>query len=96
MSKLAAGVSIALLALFIRILYTIFASFINTAAFNLRTGGTTAEKTVLNVLPEFILTMTLLAAGIISRNLQREKNAILNEKNSANRRSHSTAPVGQA
>ncbi|KAI9738042.1 MAG: hypothetical protein M1818_005470 [Claussenomyces sp. TS43310] len=71
--KLVGGVVVALIALFVRMLYTVLGAFINTASFNPRTGGTTAEKVFLDVLPEFILTFALLAAGVASRNLKYER-----------------------
>jgi hypothetical protein len=65
--------------LLIRILYTTLSAFINTVSFNLRTGGTITEKVVLDVLPEFIFTFVLLAAGIASRNLRYERELKLNQ-----------------
>ena len=62
-----------MLAMVVRILYTTLGAFIKTASFNLRTGGTIAEKVVLDLLPEFIFTFALLAAGIASRNLKYER-----------------------
>lgn len=59
--------------LVIRILYTTSSTFINTVSFNLRTDGTITEKVVLDVLPEFIFTFALVAAGIASRNLKYER-----------------------
>ncbi|OBT40906.1 hypothetical protein VE00_08783 [Pseudogymnoascus sp. WSF 3629] len=71
--QLIRGVAVAIFALVIRILYTTLSAFINTASFNLRTGGTITEKVVLDLLPEFIFTCALLAAGIASRNLNYER-----------------------
>lgn len=71
--KLVGGAVIALIALFIRILYTVLGAFITSASFNPRTGGTTAEKILLDILPEFILTVALVTAGIASRNLRYER-----------------------
>jgi hypothetical protein len=62
-----------MLALVVRILYTTLGAFINATSFNLRTGGTIAEKVVLDLLPEFIFTFALLAAGIASLNLKYER-----------------------
>lgn len=64
---------ISLVALLIRILYTVVCAFINSASFNPKTGGTTAEKIFLDVLPEIILTIILLIAGVASRNLRYER-----------------------
>ncbi|KFY76387.1 hypothetical protein V499_03963 [Pseudogymnoascus sp. VKM F-103] len=71
--QLIRGVVVAMLALVVRILYTTLGAFINATSFNLRTGGTIAEKVVLDLLPEFIFTFALLAAGIASRNLKYER-----------------------
>ncbi|KFZ25178.1 hypothetical protein V502_00347 [Pseudogymnoascus sp. VKM F-4520 (FW-2644)] len=71
--QLIRGVVVAMFVLVVRILYTTSIAFINTASFNLRTGGTITEKVVLDVLPEFIFTFALLAAGIASRNLKYER-----------------------
>lgn len=72
-SKLIGGVVVALIALFVRILYSVLGAFINSASFNPRTGGTTAEKVVLDILPEFIFTLALLGSGVASRNLAYER-----------------------
>lgn len=69
----------ALVALLVRILYTVLGGFINSASFNPRTGGTIAEKIVLDILPEFILTMALLGSGVASRNLAYERQASVNQ-----------------
>ncbi|KAG0646344.1 hypothetical protein D0Z07_8251 [Hyphodiscus hymeniophilus] len=79
---LAVGVSVAVICLIVRILYTVLSAFINTASFNFRTGGTLAEHIVLDVLPEFILVLALLTAGIMSRNLKYEAEAALRSKDS--------------
>ena len=55
-------------------------AFINTGSFNVRTGGTTVEKVVLDVLPEFILVFVLLAVGLSSRNLKHEREAAEHSK----------------
>ncbi len=72
--------TLALVALFLRILYTLLAALINSASYNPRTGGTTAAKIVLNVIPEFLLTLVLLVVGILSRNLANER---INEEGDA-------------
>jgi hypothetical protein len=77
--KLAGGAVIALTALFIRILYTVLGAFISSASFNPRTGGTTAEKIFLDILPEFILTIALVTVGVASRNLRRERQVPSNQ-----------------
>ena len=59
----------------VRILYVVFEAFLNTGSFNVRTGGTVTEKAVLDVLPEFILVLALLAVGFASRNLKHERQA---------------------
>jgi hypothetical protein len=64
---------VALIALFVRILYSVLGAFINSASFNPRTGGTTAEKAVLDILPEFIFTLALLGSSVASRNLAYER-----------------------
>jgi hypothetical protein len=64
---------VALIALFVRILYSVLGAFINSASFNPRTGGTTAEKVVLDILPEFIFTLALLGSSVASRNLAYER-----------------------
>jgi len=71
--QLAAGVVVALVCLLVRIVYLILASFINSSSFNLRTGGSLAERIFLNVLPEFILVLALLVTGFASRNINFEK-----------------------
>lgn len=78
--QLATGVAIAVVCLIIRILYTVLSAFINTLSFNVRTGGTVAEHVVLDVLPEFILVIVLLAAGLASRNLKYEAEAASRSK----------------
>ena len=76
-SKLIRGVVVGLIALLIRILYTLLGSLINSASFNPKTGGTVAEKIVLDVLPEIVLVFALIAAGIASRNLKYERRALI-------------------
>jgi len=90
--QLAAGLTVALVALIVRILYTVLSSFINTPSFNPRTGGTTAEKVVLDVLPEFILVLALLSTGFASRNLAYEREAAEQQKGRRHR-DRSTTPV---
>ncbi|KIM98602.1 hypothetical protein OIDMADRAFT_31384 [Oidiodendron maius Zn] len=71
--QLIRGVVVGLIALLIRILYTLLGSLINSTSFNPKTGGTVAEKIVLDVLPEIVLVFALIAAGIASRNLKYER-----------------------
>jgi hypothetical protein len=81
-SQLAIAVSISTVCLILRILYTVLSAFINTQSFNVITGGTVAEHVVLDVLPEFIMVIALLAAGIASRNLKYEAEAASRSKDS--------------
>jgi len=69
---LVGGVTIALIALIIRILYTVLSALIDSESYNPISGAPTAVKVILDVLPEFFLTLVLLAAGIASRNLRCE------------------------
>ena len=71
----------------------VLASFINTASFNLVTGGTVAEKVVLDVIPEFILVLVLLAAGLTSRNIRYERENAAKSLDRRHHRDRSTTPV---
>jgi hypothetical protein len=55
-------------------------AFINTGTFRVQVGGTVVEKVILDVLPEFILVLTLLAVGIAARNLKHERDAAQHSK----------------
>jgi hypothetical protein len=48
-------------------------AFVNSASFNPRAGGTASEKIILDIIPEFLLTIALLAAGLAARNIKDER-----------------------
>lgn len=53
----------------------VLGAFVNSTPFNPRTGGSATEKIIFDIIPEFFLTIALLAAGIASRNITDERRA---------------------
>lgn len=56
-----------------RVLYLFLGAVIDKPSWSALRGGTLAEQIVLEVLPEFVLTLVLIAGGIVTRNLPRER-----------------------